>query len=156
MRGGVLLAEDSPANILTKFRATSLEDAFLLMCIKQGSDEAATVKTNSIENGTAFNDVIVTNANHINHNNNGKIAINGGNHYHNNHLYHNNVVNDPKKTVAQIGSENGKHVYTDSEYNDNNNEKRRSSVMEKIKFTSRTRMKALLAKNVIQMIRQPA
>lgn len=39
MRGGVLLAEDSPQNVLNRFKVSSLEDVFLLLCQKQGSEE---------------------------------------------------------------------------------------------------------------------
>lgn len=147
MRGGVLLAEQSPTDILRTFHTTSLEDAFLLMCLKQGSDEARD-HPNNLNNANAdvIKDVIVTNNNHNHHHNNHIIANSNGH-------YHNNVVNDPKKTV--ITTESNKNVYRDSNFDDTPG-KRRPSVMEKIKFTSKTRMKALLAKNFVQMIRQPA
>lgn len=151
MRGGVLLAEQSPTDILRTFHTTSLEDAFLLMCLKQGSDEARDHPNNNLNNANAdvMKDVVVTNNNH-NHHHNNHIMANGNGHY------HNNVVNDPKKTV--ITTESNKNVYRDSNFVDSpgNNNKRRPSVMEKIKFTSKTRMKALLAKNFVQMVRQPA
>lgn len=35
MRNGVLLAEDSPSNILSMYRTEKLEDAFLQMCLEQ-------------------------------------------------------------------------------------------------------------------------
>lgn len=38
MRGGLLLAEDSPANILRRFQVDSLEDAFLALSKKQEID----------------------------------------------------------------------------------------------------------------------
>lgn len=145
MRGGVLMAEQAPVDILRTFQATSLEDAFLMMCLKQGSDEARDHPNNNLNNANAavMKDVVVTNNNH-NHNH---IITNGNGHY------HNNVVNDPKKTV--ITTESNKNVYRDSNFVDGPG-KRRPSVMEKIKFTSKTRMKALLAKNFVQMVRQPA
>uniref|UniRef100_A0A336MEP9 CSON012244 protein n=1 Tax=Culicoides sonorensis TaxID=179676 RepID=A0A336MEP9_CULSO len=147
MRGGVLLAEQSPSEILRTFNTTSLEDAFLSMCLRQGSEEANDHQTDTV-NGDIVKDVVVTNNNHHNH-----IIPNGNGHY------QNNVVHDPKKTVLPTEVNSKKNVvYRDSNFTDNNNdkEKRRPSVIEKIKFTSKIRMKALLAKNFIQMIRQPA
>lgn len=41
MRNGILLAEDSPPNILRTLNANSLEDAFLALCMRQGSSEEA-------------------------------------------------------------------------------------------------------------------
>lgn len=38
MRGGLLLAEDSPSNILRRFQVDSLEDAFLALSKKQEID----------------------------------------------------------------------------------------------------------------------
>lgn len=38
MRGGLLLAEDSPNNILRRFQVDSLEDAFLALSKKQEID----------------------------------------------------------------------------------------------------------------------
>ncbi|EAA01628.5 AGAP002060-PA [Anopheles gambiae str. PEST] len=41
MRNGILLAEDSPTNILERFSCTSLEEAFLNLCQKHGPSEEA-------------------------------------------------------------------------------------------------------------------
>jgi len=145
MRGGVLLAEESPQNLLNTFNTTSLEDAFLMLCMKQGSEDAR---------HDQIKDVVV-------HSNNLTSS--------NNNISSSKI--DPKKTVTSTdgvingttanrqqggnnnNNSNSKQVYRDSNFDDS---QRRPSIMEKIRFTSKTRMKALLAKNFIQMIRQPA
>lgn len=43
MRNGILLAEDSPTNILSKFGTTTLEEAFLILSQNQGQSEEADV-----------------------------------------------------------------------------------------------------------------
>lgn len=43
MRNGILLAEDSPTNILSTFGTTTLEDAFLILSQNQGQSEEADV-----------------------------------------------------------------------------------------------------------------
>lgn len=54
MRGGVLLAEDSPNNIISTFNTDTLEEAFLMLCKKQGSEEmphqnVVKIETNTME-----------------------------------------------------------------------------------------------------------
>lgn len=143
MRGGVLLAEDSPQNLLNSYNTTSLEDAFLKLCIKQGTDDAC-------DPNQQIKDVVV-------HNNDNSSS--------NNNISGSDFSNDPKKTVTSMTTTTAaaitndvtagkdKQVYRDWNYDE---AQRRPSMMGKIKFTSKTRMKALLAKNFIQMIRQPA
>lgn len=60
MRNGILLAEDSPENILSKFGTTTLEDAFLILSQNQGQSEEAdnTIRkvaedTQSIKDGSS-------------------------------------------------------------------------------------------------------
>lgn len=148
MRKGVLLAENSPNHLLSAFNTTSLEDAFLKLCLQQGSDEVAENNTKTLQqkNLQKHPDVLV-HSNDVNSNNNTTtttVAI--------------TTVVDPKKTAVNssecLNPETTKHVYRDSTYS--NDAERRPSIIEKIRFTSRTKMKALLAKNFIQMIRQPA
>lgn len=38
MRNGILLAEDSPTRIMSKFESNSIEEAFLILSQKQGED----------------------------------------------------------------------------------------------------------------------
>jgi len=39
MRNGVLLAEDTPTNIMIKFGTQSIEDAFLILSQRQGNED---------------------------------------------------------------------------------------------------------------------
>ena len=41
MRNGVLLAEDSPQNIISRYEVENLEEAFLKLCVKRGASEDA-------------------------------------------------------------------------------------------------------------------
>lgn len=49
MRNGILLAEDSPANIITRFQVESLEEAFLQLSLKQESDLDAIASGSNME-----------------------------------------------------------------------------------------------------------
>lgn len=52
MRNGILLAEETPLNIITQLEVANLEEAFLRLCMKRGVSEDA-VQGNSIENNNA-------------------------------------------------------------------------------------------------------
>lgn len=41
MRNGILLAEESPRNIMERYQCETLEDAFLKLCVKRGTSEDA-------------------------------------------------------------------------------------------------------------------
>lgn len=151
MRKGVLLAENAPSCLLNAFNTTSLEDAFLRLCEQQGSDEVqeitdATNDTKTKQTDSTHHPDVLVHNNDVNSNNNSS-----------NHHHHNNA-SDPKKTVGSneelVVSAAEKKVFRDVTYV--KDAERRPSIIEKIKFTSRTKMKALLAKNFVQMIRQPA
>lgn len=96
MRNGILLAEDTPQNIMTLFNSSTLEDAFLILSQRQ-LDEA---------------DV----------------------------------------TVQQVGhnSESEQTTRRDQSFAEQNPQ----GILEKLLFTSKNRMKALLTKNVLQIFRQ--
>lgn len=49
MRGGVLLAEDSPQNIIRQCKVATLENAFLFLSQKQGSEEVKATSRLSID-----------------------------------------------------------------------------------------------------------
>lgn len=124
MRNGILLAEDSPQQILNFYNVTSLEDAFLQLCQKQGvSDEAGGIRAihsaiidPSDPNSTATDDII--------------------------------------KVVPALEdfTKNKKPIKRNLSFQD----KKRPGLRGKIQFTSVSRMKALLSKNILQIVRQPA
>lgn len=127
MRNGILLAEDAPQDILSRFEVDSLEDAFLQLCMKHGvSDEA---DQNLRQVSTLSNPHQITDGSGKT-NTDQSIA-----------KRRNSVDSD--KSEACCGG-----------VGDINCNKK--SLMKKLQFTTRRRMKALLAKNFLQMVRQPA
>lgn len=122
MRNGILLAEDSPQNILSRYEVDSLEDAFLQLCMKHGvSDEA----DQGLKQVKALN---------------GPAQITEGKST-SGLKRRNSVESDQSDTCCGgVGDMNCT----------------KKSFMKNLQFTTKRRMKALLAKNFLQMIRQPA
>lgn len=128
MRNGILLAEDTPQNILSRYEVDSLEDAFLKLCMKHGvSDEAD------------------QNLKHV------RTLNNAG-----------QITDGTEKSNSIDKNEVKRRNSVDSDQSDaccggvgdiNCNKK---SFMKRLQFTTKRRMKALLAKNFLQMVRQPA
>lgn len=126
MRNGILLAEDAPQNILSRFEVESLEDAFLQLCMKHGiSDEAdqnlkqiSTLEPKQITDGSGKD------------------------------------PNDKSATKRRNSVDSDQSDACCGGVGDINCNKK--SLMKKLQFTTKRRMKALLAKNFLQMIRQPA
>lgn len=123
MRNGILLAEDSPQNILTRYNADSLEDAFLQLCMKQGVSEEADQSLRQVDT--------IGNLQKITDGNSEKQPI------------------DQMKRKNSIESNNTDTCCADLNCN-------KKSFVKSLKFTTKRRMKALLAKNFLQMFRQPA
>lgn len=67
MRNGILLAEDTPHNILRRHEVDSLEEAFLKLCVKRGISEDA-VDT-APGNESTFNDIELQEQSVMNNNN---------------------------------------------------------------------------------------
>lgn len=127
MRNGILLAEDSPQNILLRYEAGTLEDAFLKLCMKHGvSDEADQNVPQIHADGNDF--IEITDGSDMNDNSK--------------ELKRRNSV-DSDNSNACCGS-----------VGDINCNKK--SLVKSLQFTTKRRMKALLAKNYLQMLRQPA
>uniref|UniRef100_A0A2M3Z376 Putative abc transporter g family member 20 n=1 Tax=Anopheles braziliensis TaxID=58242 RepID=A0A2M3Z376_9DIPT len=120
MRNGILLAEDSPINILERFSCSTLEEAFLNLCQKHGPSEEAdrtAHKTHSLR------------------------AIGG--------------VQDVKKIIPSLTTANDKKP-TDGGMFSEKGKPLTKTIKELVSFTNRRRMNALLSKNYLQMVRQPA
>lgn len=60
MRNGILLAEDTPQNIMTMFNTSTLEDAFLILSQKQGQSEEADNTLMRITNNSESDDTPAT------------------------------------------------------------------------------------------------
>uniref|UniRef100_A0A182R677 Uncharacterized protein n=1 Tax=Anopheles funestus TaxID=62324 RepID=A0A182R677_ANOFN len=120
MRNGILLAEDTPTNILERFSCTSLEEAFLNLCQKHGPSEEADRTTHQTQTLR---------------------AIAG--------------AQDLKKVIPALATNEQKTKDGGGLFA----EKRKpltSTIKELVSFTSKRRMNALLSKNFLQMVRQPA
>lgn len=127
MRNGILLAEDSPQSIISHFEVQSLEDAFLQLCMKHGISDEASQNLKQVHAMSEANQLT-----------NVQSQMN------------NSTNNDNRKN--SISSDND-DACCGGVADINCNKK---SLMKKLQFTTKRRMKALLAKNFLQMLRQPA
>jgi hypothetical protein len=128
MRNGILLAEDAPQSILTHFEVDSLEEAFLQLCMRHGvSDEA---DQNHLKQVKTFS--------------NQQLQITDGSEksVEKSDLKRRNSIDSDKIETCCGG-------VGDITCN-------KKSFMKNLQFTTKRRMKALLTKNFLQMIRQPA
>ncbi len=115
MRNGILLAEDTPQNIMTTFNTTTLEDAFLILSQKQGESEEADNTLMRITNNSESEDTTEA-----------------------------TETKDAERKKEQIRR------------NMSFAEQKPPGLLGKLRFTSKSRMKALLTKNFLQLIRQKA
>ncbi|XP_039445966.1 ABC transporter G family member 20 [Culex pipiens pallens] len=128
MRNGILLAEDSPVAILERFNCTNLEDAFLSLCQKHGPSEEADRTTHQSHTIRSIKSI------------ESPPIIE-------------DVGTDIKKSIPPLTSatdEKSKSLYEES------GKPITKSIKELLSFTTKRRMNALLSKNYLQMIRQPA
>ena len=128
MRNGILLAEDSPQNILSRYEVDSLEDAFLHLCMKHGVSDEADQNLRHVSAGN--NRHQITDASD-------KVSPSD--------------ITEPKRRNS---IDSNKLDTCCGGVGDMNCSKK--SLMKKLQFTTKRKMKALLAKNFLQMIRQPA
>lgn len=124
MRNGILLAEDSPQNILSQYEADSLEDAFLQLCVKHGVSDEADSKLQHIN---TIPDKIVADEKSVNPNEVKR---------------KNSIESNDSNTACCTG-------VSDVDCNKKN-------LVKNLQITTKKRMKALLVKNFLQMLRQPA
>lgn len=127
MRNGILLAENTPQHILAKYNAETLEDAFLQLCHKHGvSDEA----NQSLQNVTTYN--------------NSNMELEHGSDVEKKEIKRkNSIESNHSDTPCCVG------VSDKLEYN-------KKSLVKRLQLTTKRRMKALLTKNYLQILRQPA
>ncbi|XP_053695189.1 ABC transporter G family member 20 [Sabethes cyaneus] len=125
MRNGILLAEDSPTNILERFNCTNLEDAFLTLCQKHGPSEeadATTHQSHTIRSIKAIDTI-------------------------------EDIGSDIKKSLPPLSASSEKKEINRNFYEESGLAR---TIKELMSFTTKRRMNALLSKNYLQMIRQPA
>lgn len=155
MRNGILLAEDSPENIMRAFGTATLEDAFLILSQKQGqSEEADNTLQNMITTAaeSSANSIVAATTTSANTVTSATAAI----------------VPAVDATAAAVPATEQAHSMPklDVEYlagqerylrrNMSFAESKPPGFLSKLRFTSSIRMKALLLKNVLQLIRQPS
>ncbi|XP_004530724.1 ABC transporter G family member 23 [Ceratitis capitata] len=129
MRNGVLLAEDTPVNIMIKFECNSIEDAFLILSQKQGdSDIIQPNAVNSAQTPAIMHSVEVIESSSPEPNDTCKKPP--------------LVDENENKTQPTVSTVHGHEEETE-------NKKR-------IFFTTRGRIKALMTKNFVQLFRQPS
>lgn len=128
MRNGILLAEDSPSNICRRFNCDSLEDAFLQLCLRKGTSEEAGILTRVHE----ANELASKQPQ------NQPIDVDTSDMSKQSHVEE--VIVDKMETRRNISFD----------------ETKSDGIIGKIHFTSKQRMKALMSKNLMQIIRQPA
>ena len=128
MRNGILLAEDKPANILIQFNQTCLEDAFLLLCQKHGPSEEA---DDTLRNITTVRTLKPIDSDDISKH---------------------KIKAIPPLTTTCEKKDINRNLYQDVKTPFNLALK----IKEKLNFTTKRRMNALLSKNFLQMMRQPA
>lgn len=136
MRNGILLAEDTPTNIMQRFNCDNLEDAFLILCQKHGASEEADT-TMGRAAGQKFLQNVSSQDNQQ-HDKDAKIKE------------ANAVTKHDSETQTDLPAK-GK-----LKRNLSFHEQKPDTLIGKLTFTSQIRMKALLTKNLLQLIRQPS
>lgn len=135
MRNGILLAEDTPNNIISRHEVNNLEEAFLKLCTKRGISEDA-VK----------DDAIAGNESHFNEN--FELQERSDEILHKQNINNNNNNNDHlQNSVHQTPSRN-----TTSQ---NHSSTETTPSFKRKKYAWPT-LRALFTKNFLQMKRQPA
>lgn len=129
MRNGVLLAEDTPINIMIKFECNSIEDAFLILSQKQGDSDIVQPNTiNTSQPPAIMHSVEVIDATLPEPNDMCKkpplVDEN----------YNKTQPTDQGGHCCEQETENRKRIF----------------------FTTRGRIKALMTKNFVQLFRQPS
>lgn len=145
MRNGILLAEDTPTNIMLRFNCDNLEDAFLVLCQKHGSSEEADT-TISRASGQKFSQNVSIQMQQSSYQStdcksDGKVK----------ETKECEISKHDSGTQTDIPSSKGK-----LKRNLSFHEQRPNTLLGKLTFTSQIRMKALLTKNLLQLIRQPS
>ncbi|XP_014089830.1 ABC transporter G family member 20 [Bactrocera oleae] len=129
MRNGVLLAEDTPINIMIKFECNSIEDAFLILSQKQGDSDIVQPNTiNTSQSPAIMHSVEVIDATSP-------------------------EPNDMCKKLPLVDENDNKTQPTDQGGHCREQE---TENRKRIFFTTRGRIKALMTKNFVQLFRQPS
>lgn len=132
MRNGILLAEDTPTNIMQKYGCDNLEDAFLVLCQKHGKSEEADTTLGRVD-GQKFLAAVEAQS-----------------------ATTDSSQNEKKEKESTTDADAPTNVKRKLKRNLSFHEQKPDSLIGKLTFTSQIRMKALLTKNLLQLIRQPS
>lgn len=150
MRNGILLAEDTPENIMQRYNCDNLEEAFLILCQKHGKSDEADATLGRVAGQ--------------------KFLQNSTN------QQQQQQQSEPQPTDSKIdpstkSTKVGRDIHSDAKIEDiqsgipikrklkrnlSFHEQKPDTLIGKLTFTSQIRMKALLTKNLLQLIRQPS
>lgn len=145
MRNGILLAEDTPTNIMLKFNCDNLEDAFLVLCQKHGTSEEADT-TMGRAAGQKFLENVST-------------LMQQGSYEQSESKQDVKAKEVKESSTSKIDTEIPQtDIPTKGKLKRNLSfhEQKPDTLIGKLTFTSQIRMKALLTKNLLQLIRQPS
>lgn len=144
MRNGILLAEDSPDNIMKAFGTATLEDAFLILSQRQGQSEEAdnTLQKMLTDASTAKAASIAATAEAARQSKDAADAAEEG------------MAGHKPLNKLQVEFLPGQEQYL--RRNMSFAEQKPPGFWGKMQFTSQSRMKALFSKNILQLIRQPS
>lgn len=132
MRNGILLAEDTPTNIMQKYGCDNLEDAFLVLCQQHGASEEADTTLGRVGGQKFLAAIEVQSATTE------------------------SSANEKKEKESTTDADATTNVKRKLKRNLSFHEQKPDSLIGKLTFTSQIRMKALLTKNLLQLIRQPS
>lgn len=143
MRNGILLAEDSPDNIMKAFGTATLEEAFLILSQRQGQSEEAdnTLQKMLTDASTAKAASVAATAEAARQSKDVADALEEG-------------LGGKQLPKLQVELLSGQEQYL--RRNMSFAEQKPPGFWGKMQFTSQSRMKALFSKNVLQLIRQPS
>lgn len=144
MRNGILLAEDSPENIMKAFNTPTLEEAFLILSQRQGQSEEAdnTLQKMLTDASTAKAASIAATAEAARQSKDAADALEEG------------MMGGKQLPKLQVELLSGQEQYL--RRNMSFAEQKPPGFWGKMQITSKSRMKALFSKNVLQLIRQPS
>lgn len=176
MRNGILLAEDTPANIMQRFNCDNLEDAFLVLCQKHGTSEEADttlgrvtgqkmMQQQSQQSEKQQSEKQQSEKQQSEKQQSEKQQSHQSEKHHSD--THQQSMQQKKEAIKSRDTKDPKMVKGDDtqteipvkrklKRNLSFHEQKPDTLIGKLTFTSQIRMKALLTKNLLQLIRQPS
>lgn len=143
MRNGILLAEDTPAKIMQRFNCDNLEEAFLVLCQKHGASEEADTTLGRVTGQKALQQHSQQSETHQTAQQKKEVVKS-------------HDTKDPSMAKGDDTHNTEIPIKRKLKRNLSFHEQKPDTLIGKLTFTSQIRMKALLTKNLLQLIRQPS